>query len=46
MTTRTEKTGYWLATVYWLGTAINVVAGAAMLGWLAIKLVGSVQLGF
>ena len=45
MTTHTEGTGYWLATVYWLGTAINVVAGAAMLGWLAIKLVGSVQMG-
>ena len=45
MTTRTAKTGYWLATVYWLGTAVNVVAGAAMLGWLVTKLVGSVHLG-
>lgn len=46
MTTRAEKTGYWLVTVYWFGTAINVVAGTAMLAWLAMKLIGSVHLGF
>lgn len=45
MTARTAKTGYWLVTIYWLGTTANVAAGVAMLYWVATNLMGSVNLG-
>jgi hypothetical protein len=44
MTTRGAKTGHWLVTVYWIGMAANMIAGAAMLGWLVLQLANSVHL--